>query len=226
MVAVRPRMRALTNIRDFVREWGPKIDKIISSKGLQDVGEDIKQDIYLYIITPDSNPESPTFGKNGLEQYDPSRAAFSTYVYALVMMRVLNARTKRLRELGLMPYSHDSDAEHVEEARQARRRDKDEANSYDVTGQVSDLSRTDFILQVEKVIEALRRYPVRSSIFNADGECITRDLATLFKLILEEKTREEIVDYFKYSTGSVGVMFDQLRQVPEVQQLKEMLFGG
>lgn len=225
MAVRRKKIKHVKTLKEFIEQWDKKLDKIIASHGMQDMAEDIKQDIYLCIATPDSKPDSPTLGQNGLERYDPKRSAFSTYVYGLVLVRVRNARAKRVRELGLMPYSHDTSKYDVDdEGRQTTRRDRNEAHSYDLDGKATDLERTEFNIQLRNVLETLRTYPVRSYFFK-DGECITRDLATLLELIISGKTREEIVEYFQYSTGSVGVMFDQLRRCPELQELKDMIPG-
>lgn len=224
-MAVRKAIRAVSTVEEFVEQWDRKIDKIIASYGLQEFAEDIKQDIYTDVITPDSNPESDTYGQNGLQRYDPKRGAFSTYVYGLVLTRVRNARSRRIRELGLMPFSHDATFMASEDdGRSARKKDKNEAHAYELSGKACALERKEFQMQINNALEALKYYPVRSYFFR-NGECITRDLATLLKLVLSGKSREEIVNYFEYSTGSVGVMFDQLRQVPELQELKDMIPG-
>lgn len=222
-MSLRKPMSQVLNITDFIKQWGKKIDRIIMSYGLQELADDIKQDIYADIITPDSDPDSPTYGQNGLERYDPAKGAFSTYVYGLVLVRVRNARSRRVRELGLMPFSHDiSQWDNGDDGRATRFRDKNEANAQELSGKTSEIERTEFAMQIKHAVEALRNYPVRSYFFR-NGECVTRDLSTLLELVLKGKTREEIVDYFCYSTGSVGVLFDQLRSVPELQELKEML---
>lgn len=224
-MSLRKPIHYVPTIPEFVKQWDKKIDKIIASYGLQDLAEDIKQDIYLDVATTDKNPESPTFGKNGLERYDPLRGAFSTYVYGLVLVRVRNARSKRVRELGLMPFSHDGTTYgQSDDGRASRIKDRNEANAQDLSGKTSEIERAEFQMQIEKAMEALRNYPVRSYFFR-DGECVTRDLATLLDLVLKGKSRDEIVNYFEYSTGSVGVMFDQLRKVPELEELKDMIPG-
>jgi len=124
-----------------------------------------------------------------------------------------------------MPFSHDAlSADTDDEGKTTRRKDKNEAHSYELNGKATDLERAEFAIQLQDVLDALRLYPVRSFFFR-DGACVTRDLATLLELVLRGKSREEIVAHFEYSTGSVGVMFDQLRQVPELQQLKHMIPG-
>lgn len=224
-MSLRKPIHQVLTIPDFVKHWDKKIDKIIASYGLQDMAEDIKQDIYLDVATPDKNPDSPTFGQNGLERYDPLRGAFSTYVYGLVLVRVRNARSRRVRELGLMPFSHDGTSyDQGDDGRASRIKDRNEANAQDISGKTSEIERAEFLMQIEHAKDALKNYPVRSYFFR-DGDCITRDLATLLDLVLQGKSRDEIVSYFEYSTGSVGVMFDQLRQVPELQELKDMIPG-
>lgn len=221
----RKKIVATTDMKVFVEQWDRKIDKIIASHGLKDLADDIKQDIYCNMIIPDSDPESPTFGMNGLERFDPKRGAFSTYVYALVLTRVRNARSRRIRELGLMPFSHDMlTPNNSEDGKSARLKDRNEAHAYELAGKASNMERTEFQMQVDNILEVLRFYPVRSD-FYREGECVTRDLVSLLQLILGGKSREEIVEYFEYSTGSVGVMFDQLRKVPELLELKEMIPG-
>jgi len=124
-----------------------------------------------------------------------------------------------------MPFSHDSSKFDVnDEGKATRRKDKHEAHAYELSGKATDLERTEFIMQVQNIMDVLRFYPSRSEIWR-DGECITRDLLTLMELILQGKSREEIVKYFEYSTGSVGVMFENLRKVPEIEELKLMVPG-
>lgn len=224
MGITRQPIRAVSTVEDFVAQWDRKIDKIISSYGLQDYADDIKQDIYADVITTDADRESPTYGLNGLERYDPQRGAFSTYVYGLVLTRVRNARSRRIRELSLMPFSHDATSPSDDEGRAGRLRDRNESNAMELMGKASDTERMEFQMQIAHAKEALKYYPVRSYFFR-DGECVTRDLSTLLDLVLAGKSREEIVEYFNYSTGSVGVLFDQLRQVPELKELRDMVPG-
>lgn len=216
-------LKPVSTMDEFVKKWDKKITKIIASFGLIDYTDDIKQDIYLEMCTPCTDPDNPNYGKNGLEAYDPARASFSTYAYGLILVKVRNARTKRMRELGVMPYSHDaSETFHDADGASTRTKDRTEANSQELSNDISSQGRAEFQIQLNDVRKALKTYGVRSYFFR-DGECITRDLETLFNLILEGKSRDEIVNHFQYSTGSVGVMFEHLRNVPELQELKEML---
>jgi hypothetical protein len=218
-------IKPINTMEEFVKSpWDKKITKIIASFGLQDLTDDIKQDIYLEMCTPNTDPSHPNFGKNGLQAYDPNRGAFSTYVYGLLLVKIRNARTKRMRELGVMPYSADSIADHNSDpdSHGSRAHDRLEAHGQELSNETSTVLRAEFQMQLANIKEALKKSPVRSYFFR-NGECITRDLSTLLQLILEGKTREEIVEYFQYSTGSVGVMFDMLRQVPELHELKSMI---
>lgn len=212
-----PKIQPLTDWPQFHKAWDRKIDHIIASMGMADLSEDIKQDIYLVMCSV--NPET---GKTGLESFDPTRGSFSTYVYALVLIKAKNARAKRQRELGLMPFSHDESKYEGDDSMSSWAKDKLEAHGAELSGAWSEQERAEFRIQLDGVMAALSVKPVRSHFFR-DGECVTRDLRTLFDLILDGKSREEIVEYFNYSTGSVGVMFEQLRQVPELVELRDMV---
>lgn len=209
-------IKPVTSYVEFVKQWDKKIEKIIRSYGLMEDIEDLKQEIYLRILEND-----------GLANYDPTRGAFSTYIYAVVVMKVRNARTKRRRELGLMPFTMESkdfiDGE--DDSNGHRQRDRTELNSLIVRGELNPQRRTEIKLQIEKVLDVLRFQPVRSH-FYRDGECVTRDLRTLMVKILEGMSREDIVNYFDYSTGSVGILFKELRDIPEVQDLWDLVVMG
>ena len=207
-------MSPCKTLNEFIKNWDKKIDKILQSYGMGDQAEDIKQDIYLYICTKDEH------GKNGLERYDPARGAFSTYAYALILTKARNAVARRKRDLALIPFSHDGSDDAYDDNMTASRRDRREAEMMARTG-VDSAKRVEFSLQLQQVMDALRTYPVRSSFFR-NGECIVRDLPTLMELLLQDKSRDEIVEYFDYSTGSVGVMYEKLRSVPELRELYNM----
>jgi hypothetical protein len=217
-------IKPISTMEEFVKVWDKKITKIIASFQLQDLTEDIKQDIYLEMCTPNSDPDHPNYGKNGLQSYDPNRGAFSTYVYGLLLVKIRNARTKRLRELGVMPYSHDAVSDYASDpdSHASRAHDRMEAHGQELSNELSSVTRAEFQMQLQNIKEALKSYTVRSYFFR-NGECITRDLSALLELILQGKSREEIVEYFEYSTGSVGVMFEMLRAVPELMELKQMV---
>lgn len=201
---------------ELVKQWDKKIEKIIRSYGLVEDVDDLKQEIYLRILEND-----------GLANYDPARGAFSTYMYAVIVMKVRNARTKRRRELGLMPFTMEAkdfmDGEDDSNGR--RQRDRIEVSSLVARGELNPQRRTEIKIQIEKVLDVLRFQPVRS-LFYRDGECITRDLRTLMIKILEGMSREDIVKYFDYSTGSVGILFKELRDVPEVKELWDLVVSG
>lgn len=213
----RSKYVCVSSIEAFIPLWEHKIDRIISSFNMQDYADDIKQDIYLEMCKKDEN------GLNGLERFDSEKGSFSTYVYALILTKVRNARSKRIRELALMPYSQDQMTER--EDRSPRGKDRLELRGKRLSGGISEKRRVEFKIQLENIMKELKRLPVRSYFFR-NGVCVTRDLATLLEMILKECTRDEIVRYFGYSTGSVGVMFDRLRNVKEVIELKKMVNGG
>lgn len=225
-MAVSKSLRPCKTMEEFIAQWDKKLNKIIASYGLLEFTDDIKQDIFLDMCTPEDNPESANYGKTGLEAYDPNLGAFSTYVYGLVLMKVRNARAKYLRETRVMPFSNEAaeskSKDRGDNSNSIHPRDKLEMHGQEIEGVRSDMDRVEFKMQLNNILDALSTYPVRSFFFR-DGECITRDLKTLFELILSGKTREEIIDHFQYSTGSVGVMFEQLRQVPELLELRDMI---
>lgn len=206
-------LKPVKTYEEFIKIWDKKIEKIIRSYGLLEEVQDLKQEIYLRILE-----------NNGLANYDPTRGAFSTYIYAVVVMKVRNARTKRRKELGLMPFTLEAkdflDGE--EEGNGHRHRDRTELNSLIAKGELNPQRRTEIKMQIEQVLEVLKYQPVRS-LFYREGECITRDLRTLMIKIMEGKSREEIVEYFEYSTGSVGILFKELREIIEVQELWDLV---
>lgn len=202
---------------EFVRQWDRKIDHILTSFGLGENVEDVKQEIYESMCQRD-----PITGLNGLEKYDKEKASFSTYVYAMVLTKARNAKAKRIRENQIIQHANFYSSDDDDESMANWSRDRLEAKSAIITGQRSERDRVEFKLQIKDVFAILRTYAPRSDFFR-DGECVVRDLTTLLELILQGKTREEIVTYFDYSTGSVGVMYDQLRQVPELKELWAMV---
>jgi len=212
-----PPIKACKTMDEFVRQWDRKIDRIIHSYGMGDHVEDIKQDIYEHMCTPRAN------GQTGLEAYDPQRAQFSTYVYGLITTKVRNARAKHVRESSMtvmMDHLADGDGD---ENMAAWTRAKMEKQSAVLNGNTSPDERMDINLQLRSIHEILQRHPSRSYFFDESGELIMRDLSTLFRLIMQGMPRGEIVKYLRYSTGSVGVLFDQLRQLPELKELQAMV---
>ncbi len=81
--------------------------------------------------------------------------------------------------------------------------------------------RVEFKLQLEQIMQVLQRYPARSSFFRG-GECIVRDLHSLMEQLMQDRSRDEIVKHFDYSTGSVGVLYEKLRAIPELRELYGM----
>lgn len=199
-----------TDFKVFARRWDAKITKIINSHGMGAYVDDIKQEIFLRMSYKKD-------GLNGLERYDPSRARFSTYCYTLILIVVRNYRSRVLRQRKW----------EISESAIYREDDPSNYQSIEVLaerGQVvakeeSSLKETDFKLQLAELREHLSRYEPRS-VFFREGEVITRDLVTFFDLLLKDKSRKEIQDYLEYSTGSIGAMYEALRNVP---QLKELL---
>lgn len=214
------KIQACTTMAQFVKEWDRKLDHIITSFGLGESTEDVKQDIYEAMCVPD-----PETGKNGLEKYDPARSSFSTYVYAMVLTKARNAKAKKIRENSMIQLQNFHANEDDDESLSNWSRDRIEARSAILTGQRSEKDRVEFRLQLKDVFNVLRTYTPRSDFFR-NGEVIVRDLTTLLQLILEGKSREEIVTYFEYSTGSVGVMYESLRSVKELQELCDMVYGS
>jgi len=210
-------IKACKTMEEFVGQWDRKIDKIIHSYGMGEHVEDIKQDIYEHMCTPRDD------GQTGLEAYDPKRAHFSTYVYGLITTKVRNARAKRIREdMSMVMIDHLAD-EDGDDNMAAWTRGKMENQSRTLTGQLSPNERMDIYLQLDNIREHLKRMPSRSYFFKDNGEVVMRDLYTLFDLIMKGMPRGEIVKYLRYSTGSVGVLFDQLRQLPELKELRDMV---
>lgn len=210
-------IKACATMPEFVSQWDRKIDKIIHSYGMGEHVEDIKQDIYEHMCTPRED------GKTGLEAYDPARAHFSTYVYGLITTKVRNARAKRIREdVTMVMIDHLSD-EDGDENMASWSRGKLEIQSDNAAGNMSPNERMDIYLQLNHIRDLLSRIPSRSHFFKENGELVMRDLLTLFDLIMQGMPRGEIVRFLNYSTGSVGVLFDQLRQLPELKELRDMV---
>jgi len=194
-----PSMKPRTSVREFIENWDLKIIKIASSYGMADFVDDIKQEIFLEIIKIKE-------GKNGLERYDPTRAAFSTYVYQLILTKIRNYRAKVQRQ-------------HKWEVGECSLKPTGDSNTvYWERGETETQENIEFWLQLKNVKTQLKHYKERSCIWR-EGECISRDLHTLFELVQKDFSRKEIKEYFEYSTGSVGAMFDLLRQVPELLEL-------
>lgn len=197
----KPSMAPTISMNDFVRNWDAKITKIVASFGIADHADDVKQEIYLDILKLKE-------GKNGLERYDAKRAAFSTYVYQLILVKVRNYRSRVIRQ-HLWEVSESSFTSQDPDAPQQSPLDRSDYESQD---------NVEISLQLENLKNSLKHYPSRSFIFR-DGECISRDLLTLFECIMKDMSRQEIKEFFDYSTGSIGAMFEQLRDVPELLEL-------
>lgn len=197
-----------TDFKVFARRWDAKITKIINSHGMGAYVDDIKQEIFLRMSYKKE-------GLNGLERYDPTRARFSTYCYTLILIVVRNYRSRVLRqrkwEVSESAMQWDDDSNYSLESLVD--------NVAGAVKEETSLKETDFNLQLSEVRQHLSRYEPRS-VFFREGEVITRDLVTFFDLLLKDKSRKEIQDYLEYSTGSIGAMYEALRNVP---QLKELL---
>lgn len=204
MTAITP----VLTMDDFIKQWDKRLDRIIRSYKLWEYCEDIKQEIYLRI-----------FENNGLAKYDPTIGSFSTYVYAVVLTKIRNFRKRYSRERAAMPVSLDEAAVDQDGAvSDTPERGKLSAEQVHGMRLVSD-SEKEFELQVQAIRRILAACPVRSTFFR-DSEVVTRDLLTLFDMIVEGKSRAEMTEHFEYSTGSVGIMFEDLRKIPEVQELR------
>jgi len=210
----KPTIQPTKDINEFVKQWDKRIEKIIRSHGMGEHMEDIKQEIYMRIIQDD-----------GLEKYDPTRGSFSTYCYALILTKVRNARTKFYRERRIVPVSlEQKDVPENTEYANGRQRDRLELHAMSLIGQSENPVRNIEVQRhIESTLDILRRQTEVRSHFFRDGKCITRDLATLLTLILEGKTREEIVEHLDYSTGSVGILFKELRERPELKELFDLV---
>jgi hypothetical protein len=209
----RATIQPVATLEEFMAKWDSKLDNIIRSFRLHEYTDDLKQIIYTRIFEDD-----------GLNRYDPKKGSFSTFVYALVLTILQNARKQYLRERATMPVSFDALA-----FDDGYRQDTPERGRFSAQKiaslRVDEEKSRDFHMQLRIVREALRRLPVRS-FFYFNGEAKTRNLATLFELIMEGKSREEICQELQYSTGSVGIMYDELRKVPEVLDLRELWEQG
>lgn len=104
-------------------------------------------------------------GRTGLQRFDPARGSFSTYVYALVLTKTRNARSRRMRELALMPYSHDAVSERDDAS--PRGKDKAELKGRELDNHVSDQKKVEFQLQIENVRVDLQG----SGLFHQNGRC-------------------------------------------------------
>lgn len=198
--------RATTNrvvtdqtFRTLVAEWDRKIHKTVKNLHLYDHIEDVKQDIYLYMSQRD-----PNTGKNGLESYDPTKGAFSSYMYRLVYLKALNYKNKLGRDrMTLTPMGYEVDLD-----MRALSLEPDEIDD-----------RDEFWLQVEQIASDLEMTSAGDGFFDNTGCLITCDARSVMALLLEGHTRQEIVKMLRCSHSELNAIMKTLSQDPRLREL-------
>lgn len=191
------RIVADPTMKTFVEIWDRKLVKTIENMRLGDFVDDVKQDIYLFMCKKNDR------GQTGLEAYDPSKGAFSSYVYHLVILKGLNYRNKLARDrLDLTETEFDLDVA--------------SSRSGEVHRHAGE--RADFWLQLERIVAELDGF-AEGGFFDDDGRLITRDPRTVLELLLQGHSRQELARLLRCKAEGVDRLMARLRSCDELREL-------
>lgn len=182
------------SMRTLIVEYEHKVRQVISNLRMEEHTDDILQDFYVFVSRKNAK------GQNGLEAYDPTVAAFSTYIYKAAVLMTLNYRAKLDRDrLQLSPKGIDP-----EMGKQVEHRP----------------NRMQFWLQLERIADAFDDQATDDDgFFDDDGRFITRDLKTILGLLLEGLTRLELARKLRCAPAEIDGLLDVLRGCEELQVL-------
>lgn len=147
--------------------------------------------------------------------FDPKRAAFSTFWHSFVTKRLKRENSRRQRDP--INYSVELDWSNedgsLEERFQAR-----------VNQVVDPETRVVVRESLCQAVAALREIPPKKSKRqSASGRFRTRSLLVLFNMLGKGWARKDIANYWGVTPGTICGMVQELRQVPEVRDFREIV---
>jgi hypothetical protein len=187
------------SLRTFIAEWDRKIEKTIKSLRAEEHVEDIKQEIYLYMCQRDGD------GKTGLEAYDPKKGALSSYVYRLVFLKTYNYKNKLKRDrLTFTPTGFEADL-----ALRAQKSDLLEDPE----------DRNEFHVQIRQIAADLMATSDVGGGHFEDGRYVACDAHSVLGLLLEGRTRQEIVKSLRCSNEDLSAVMTLLSNDDRLREL-------